>query len=160
MRVLSAALSLLGSVIPAALLGLVLVVVTADVVARLFFATSIHVAHDIAIIALAGVVWFGIVGTAQANELFGIRFFTDRLPAKLRSWTDILVSVLIIVIASEVFRAAIVQVETARFTRFVSLGWPKWIVSAGLAGAMAAVIVVELIRLGRTLKSRLGERTE
>ena len=160
MRVLSSALAVLGSVIPAALLGLVLLVVTADVVARLFLATSIHFAHDIAIIALAGVVWFGIVGTAQSGELFGIRFFTDRLSEKLRGWTDRLVHVLTIVIAFEVLRAAMIQVETARFTRFVSLGWPKWIVSAGLAGAMAALIVVELIRLGQTLKSHWGGRAE
>lgn len=152
MRLLSRFLALIGSALPAILLGVILVVVSADVFARLLLSRSIHVSHDLAIIALAGVVWFGIVGTAQARELFGIRYFTDRLPRRMQRPVAILVDVLVIVIAAEVMRAAFIQVQTARFTRFVSLGWPKWIVSAGLAAAMGALILVQLLHLVRMIR--------
>lgn len=153
MRIFSAFLTLLGAAAPAALLGVVLLVVSADVFARLFLSASIHIAHDLAIVALAGVVWFGIVDTARQGELFGIRFFTDRLPANMRYWVQVLVHVAIIVIAFEVARSGIAQVQGARFTRFVSLGWPKWIVSAALAVAMGTLILVEGQRLRRLLTS-------
>ena len=152
MRLLSRLISLLGSALPAVLLGLILVVVSADVFARLLLSQSVHVSHDLAIVALAGVVWFGIVGTAQERELFGIRFLTDRLPQRMQRPVAILVDVLVIVIAAEVMRTAIIQVQTARFTKFVALGWPKWIVSAGLATAMAALILVQLMHLAGLLR--------
>ncbi|WP_335949466.1 TRAP transporter small permease [Salipiger bermudensis] len=151
MRILSGFLTLLGAAVPATLLGIVLLIVSADVFARLFLSTSIHVAHDLAIVALAGVVWFGMVDTARQGELFGIRFFSDRLPTIVRYWVQVLVHVAVIVIAFEIAGSGISQVQGSRFTRFVSLGWPKWIVSAGLVGAMGALMLVESQRLWRLL---------
>jgi TRAP-type C4-dicarboxylate transport system permease small subunit len=45
-------------------------------------------------------------------------------------------------------------VQTARFTRFVALGWPKWIVSAGLAAAMATLILVQIVQLWSLFRGR------
>ncbi|EAR51260.1 hypothetical protein OG2516_17565 [Oceanicola granulosus HTCC2516] len=152
MRPLSYLLTFLGSVVPAVLLGVILMVVSADVFMRLVLRDSLHIAHDLAIVALAGVVWFGIVGTARERELFGIKVLTDRLPHRWRIAVGVAVDLLVILIAAQVLRAAVIQVETARFTRFVALGWPKWIVSAGLAAAMAALIVVQLLHLWRLFR--------
>lgn len=154
MRILSRILDLLGSALPAILLGIILVVVSADVFARLLLSKSVHISHDLAIVALAGLVWFGIVGVAKEGELFGITFFTKRLPARLQIPVAAAVNLLVMFIAAEVMRTAIIQVQTARFTRFVALGWPKWIVSAGLAAAMAALILVQLIQLFSLLRKR------
>ncbi len=154
MRVLSYLFTILGSVVPAALLGVILVVVSADVFMRLVLEKSIHISHDLAIVALAGVVWFGIVGTARERELFGIKVLTDRLPARFQSPVAVMVDLLVIVIAAHVLHAALIQVETARFTRFVALGWPKWIVSGGLAIAMGALILVQFLHLLRLFRSR------
>jgi TRAP-type C4-dicarboxylate transport system permease small subunit len=64
------------------------------------------------------------------------------------------VHVLVIAIAAQVLHAAVVQVQTARFTRFVALGWPKWIVSAGLAAAMATLILVQIVQLWSLFRGR------
>lgn len=154
MRLLSHILKLLGTGLPAVLLGVILVVVSADVFARLVLSQSVHISHDLAIIALAGVVWFGIVGTAQERGLFGIRFLTDRLPQRMQTPVAVIVDLLVIIIAAEVMRTAIIQVQTARFTRFIALGWPKWIVSAALATAMGALIIVQLRHLLDLSRSR------
>lgn len=154
MRSLSLFFTFVGSILPAALLGVVLVVVSADVFARLVLSSSLHISHDLAIVALAGLVWWGIVGAARDRELFGIRFFTDKLPPAWQRPVAILVDLLVIAIAVQVAHSAVMQVQTARFTRFVALGWPKWIVSAALASAMAALILAQLIHLWSLLRKR------
>jgi len=157
MTMLTRLFVLIGSVVPAVLLGIVLLVVTADVFARNLFHQSIAVSHDLAIVALSGVVWFGIVGISATGGLFGVQYFVDRLP---RGWQPVVhgfVHIVVILIAAAVLQAAIIQVETARFTRFLSLGWPKWIVSAMLAVAMALVIATQLLQLFRLLRGRRDE---
>src|SRR5687767_3028908 len=154
MRAVDRVLVAVGSVVPAALLGLVLVVVTANVVARTILGISFHTAHDLALIAFAGVVWFGLVGAALDGQMFGVNFFVDRLPRGPRRFVKLLVRAIVVAIALTVVYAAWAQIETARFTRFLALGWPKWIVSAGLLVSMLLLVVVQireavdLIRVG------------
>ena len=149
-------LELFGSYLPAVLLAIVLLVVSADVFIRTALRESFHAAHDISIIAFAGVVWFGIIGAALNKQLFGVRFFVDKLPPRPRQWLQALTHLVIIVISLAVIRAAIVQVETSRFTTFLSLGWPKWIVSAALGVAMGTLIVVQILQLFEPWRTRSG----
>jgi TRAP-type C4-dicarboxylate transport system permease small subunit len=135
------------------LLAVVLIVVTANVIARTILATPFYVAHDIALISFAGVVWLGVIGAALTGQLFGVEFFIDRLPGRWRTGAKILARVFVILIAAAVIRAAVAQITTARFTTFLALGWPKWIVSAGLLVAMVALIVVQLIAIATTLRN-------
>jgi TRAP-type C4-dicarboxylate transport system permease small subunit len=153
MRWVTRALDLLGSALPAVLLAVVLIVVTANVIARTILATPFYVAHDIALISFAGVVWLGVIGAALTGQLFGVEFFIDRLPGRWRTGAKMLARVFVILIAAAVIRAAVAQITTARFTTFLALGWPKWIVSAGLLVAMAALIVVQLIAIATTLRN-------
>ena len=150
-------LDLIGSDLPAILLAIVLLVVSADVFLRTALRVSFHEAHDIAILAFSGVVWFGVVGASVNNQLFGVRFFVERLPRSSRRYLEAATHLTLILISLAVLRAAIAQVETARFTVFLALGWPKWIVSAALAVAMVAIVttqVVQLIELARRWNDR------
>lgn len=155
-RLVAGLLSLFGSVLPAALLGLVLVVVAANVVARSLLGWSFHAAHDIALIAFAGVVWFGVIGAAVAGQMFGVNWFVDQLPPRLRLCARVLAHLLVIAVALAVIQAAQAQVASARFTRFLALGWPKWIVSAGLGGAMVLLIVVQIAQIAALFRGRAG----
>ena len=150
-------LDLIGSDLPAVLLTIVLLVVSADVFLRTVLRVSFHEAHDIAILAFSGVVWFGVVGASLNNQLFGVRFFVDRLPRYPRRCLQAATHVVLILISLAVLRAAIAQVETARFTVYLALGWPKWIVSAALAVAMVAVVVIQIVQL-RDLRHRRNGR--
>jgi len=150
-------LDLIGSDLPAILLAIVLLVVSADVFLRTALRVSFHEAHDIAILAFSGVVWFGVVGASLNNQLFGVRFFVERLPRNSRRYLEAATHLTLVLISLAVFRAAIAQVETARFTVYLALGWPKWIVSAALAVAMVAIVitqVVQLIELARRWNGR------
>ena len=150
-------LDLIGSDLPAILLAIVLLVVSADVFLRTALRVSFHEAHDIAILAFSGVVWFGVVGASLNNQLFGVRFFVERFPRSSRRYLEAATHLTLILISLAVLRAAIAQVETARFTIFLALGWPKWIVSAALAVAMVAIVitqVVQLIELARRWNGR------
>jgi len=147
-------LELFGSDLPAVLLTIVLLVVSADVFIRTALRESFHTAHDIASLAFAGVVWFGIIGASLNRQLFGVRFFIDKLPPGPRQWVQALTHLLIIGISLTVIRAAIAQVKTARFTTFLSLGWPKWIVSAALGVAMGMIIVVQILQLFELWRTR------
>jgi TRAP-type C4-dicarboxylate transport system permease small subunit len=141
-----------GSAVPALLLAVVLVVVTANVVARTLLGLPFYMAHDIALVALAGMVWFGAVGAAIHGQLFGVAWFVERLPPRARTVARIVAHLAVIAIALAVIEAARAQIASARFTRFLALGWPKWIVSAGLLGAMAALILVQVGAIWRTLR--------
>ena len=140
-------LSLTGSVLPAILLGAVLGVVTANVLARTILAIPFYAAHDLALVAFAGVVWFGIIGAALNGQLFGVSFFVARLPQRMQKGAVLLAHLIVILIAIAVIHAAYAQITTARFTRFLALGWPKWIVSAGLLTAMVLLIAVHLRKI-------------
>jgi TRAP-type C4-dicarboxylate transport system permease small subunit len=157
MRAIDRVLTAIGSVVPAALLGLVLVVVTANVFARTILAVPFYTAHDIALIAFAGVVWFGLVGAALNGQMFGVNFFVDRLPAWPRLIARLFVRAIVIAIALAVIHAAWAQIETARFSRFLALGWPKWIVSAGLLVSMVLLILVQVREAVELLGSRTRE---
>lgn len=139
-------LRLLGSALPAALLGIVLVVVSAEVFARTVLQRPFQSAHELSVVAFAFVVWFGIVGNAAKGQMFGVRVFVDRMPPRARRVAEAFGHVSVLLIAGAVLHSAVVQVQTSQFTRFLALGWPKWIVPAGLAVAMASVLAIHAVR--------------
>lgn len=156
MRIVDRVLDIVGSVLPTVLLVVVLVVVTANIVARTALGIPFHAAHDLALVAFAGVVWFGLVGAAINGQMFGVNFLVDKLPPALRRVIMILSRLIVIAIALAVIRASWAQIETARFTRFLALGWPKWIVSAGLMMSMVMIIVVQAREAIELLRSPAG----
>lgn len=146
-------LRLIGAALPALLLGIVLVVVGAEVFARTVLHRPFQTAHEMAVVAFAFVVWFGIVGNAATGQMFGVRLFVDRLPPRAKPWAEALGHLCVVAIAAAVLHSAWVQVQTSQFTRFLALGWPKWIVPAGLAVAMASVVAIHAGRLVALLRS-------
>lgn len=144
MKWLDRILEAIGSIAPAVLLAVVILVVTANVIARSVFGLPFHAAHDIAILAFTGVVWFGLVGAAINGQMFGVNYFVDRLPGRLPVYFQLLARAIVIFFGLAVIYSAWVQIGTARFTRFLALGWPKWIISAGLLASMVLLIVVQL----------------
>lgn len=153
-RALIFLLRFIGEVIPTILLGVVLVVVSANVISRTVFREGLQQANELAIVCFAGVVFFGIVGAALDRQMFGVDYFVSRLPPKFHIAAIALGHLLVIAISFEVVRAAMAQISTARFTTFLALGWPKWIVSAGLGSAMAAIIVVQILHLATLWRER------
>ena len=140
-------LQLLGSVIPSILLAIVLVVITASVVARSVFQVSFQSANELAIVAFSFAVWFGIIGAALSGQLIGVSFFINQVPSRWQRPVQLVAHLLVILISSKVIQAAYAQVSTSHFTRFLSLGWPKWIIPAGLMVAMIVFILVQLLAI-------------
>lgn len=147
-------LAVMSSVLPAILLGIVLVVVSANVIARTLLGLPFYAAHDLAMICFAGVVWFGVVGAAINGQLFGVAWFVSLLPPRLGRAARLLSNAIVILVAVAVIQASAAQIGTARFTRFLALGWPKWIVSAGLLGAMVMLILVQLREIWREVRGQ------
>ncbi len=145
--VLRTFLRLIGEIIPTLLLAGVLIVVSANVISRTILREGFQTANELAIVCFSGVVFFGIIGAALNKQMFGVDYFISRLPRTLERPALMLSHLLVIIIASAVLHAATAQVATARFTTFLALGWPKWIVSAGLAFAMVAIIATQLLHI-------------
>ncbi|HRJ69948.1 MAG TPA: TRAP transporter small permease subunit [Beijerinckiaceae bacterium] len=144
MKALDDLLKAIGTFVPVVLLAVVLAIVPASVIARNLFDAEVYAAHDIAMLAFAGVVWFGLVGAAIDGQLFGVNFFVDKLPGDLPRYCRIASCFVVILCSLAVIYSAWMQIGTARFSRFLTLGWPKWIVSAGLLASMALIILVQL----------------
>jgi C4-dicarboxylate transporter DctQ subunit len=62
--------------------------------------------------------------------------------------------ILILLIAAQVIRAAFAQIATARFTTFLTLGWPKWIMAVLLAAGMALIFVGRIVQMVDTFGSK------
>lgn len=152
MRTLRAIVEFVGVTVPALLLAALVAIVMADVVARNFFAMSIMWAQELAVVLMAAAVWLGLAGASMNGQLFGISLFVDRLPERFAPFARLLADLLILVIAAQVIRAAYAQISTARFTTFLTLGWPKWIVAALLATGMALVIVGRLLDMAENVR--------
>jgi TRAP-type C4-dicarboxylate transport system permease small subunit len=91
-------------------------------------------------------VWLGAIGAAKRDDLMGVRYFVDLLPPRGRRLVHATMNILVALIATGVIYAAIMQIRTARFTTFMSIGVPKWVMSVGLAISMAAIVVMYLAR--------------
>lgn len=155
MKSLQLFLRFFGTVVPAILIAALVVIVMADVVVRNFLAMSILWAHDLAVILLAAAVWLGLTGAAMSGQLFGIDLVIGRLPARLARPAQLVADLAAILIAAALIRAAWAQISTSGFTRFLSLGWPKWIVAALLAFGMALIILSRLVDIAGRYR---GER--
>jgi C4-dicarboxylate transporter DctQ subunit len=133
---------LFGIDLPALLTGAIVLIVFADVAARNIFHAPLAWAHELAVVLMAGVVWFGLAGAFMSGQMFGITLLVERLPESARRLAMIVADILTILIAIAVVHAAYAQITTARFTTFLSLGWPKWIIALFLACGMVLVIIV------------------
>lgn len=159
MKALDYVLRAIGTTFPVVLLAIVLVIVPINVVARNLFDTEVYAAHDIAMLAFAGVVWFGLIGATIDGQMFGVNFFVDRLPGALPRYCRI-ASRAVVVCGAAVIYSAWMQIGTSRFSRFLTLGWPKWIVSAGLLASMALIIVIQLREIVQLRRGAFPEKTE
>lgn len=152
MKAIRALIDFLSVTIPAVLLAGLVGIVMADVMARNFFAMSILWAQEIAVILMAATVWLGLAGAAMQGQLFGISLFVDRLPDRVAPYVRLVADLLVLLIAVQVIQAALAQISTARFTTFITLGWPKWIVAAFLGTGMVLVMLARLIEIAENLR--------
>ena len=143
---------LFGVALPAVTTGAIVLVVFADVIARNFFQAPIPWAHDLAVVMMAVTVWFGLVGACMSDQMFGIAIIVDRLPQRAQVVAMVAADLLTILIAAAVVHAAYAQISTARFTTFLALGWPKWIIAAFIAAGMIMIIVVRLLDIVARLR--------
>ncbi|WP_367716598.1 TRAP transporter small permease subunit [Nitratireductor sp. GISD-1A_MAKvit] len=88
------------------------------------------------------------------NQLFGVSLFVDLLPPRLAFAARLLADMLVLLIAAQVIRAAFAQITTARFTVFLSLGWPKWIMAALLAAGMTMVVLSRLLEMAVNIRNQ------
>lgn len=147
MNVLRSLLNFLGMTLPALLLAALVAIVMADVLARNFFGMSIQWAQELAVVLLGATVWLGLSGAAMQGQLFGISLFVDRLPARAAIIAQLMADLVMMLIALRVIQAAVAQIATARFTTFLTLGWPKWIMAVLLATGMALILVGRIVQM-------------
>lgn len=156
MKLIRCAIVLIGSIVPSILLAIVLIVTTANVIARTVFQTSFSAANELAIVAFSLAVWFGIIGASASGQLIGVSFFTSRLTLQWQRITHIISCLLVIAICGFVIQAAYAQVSTSHFTTFLALGWPKWIIPAGLMVSMGFFILIQLLEIHKITRNKKG----
>jgi len=143
---------LVGSVFPVILLALVIISVGADVIGRNVFSAPIFGASEVSVLAFVWLVWLGVIGAAKRDDLMGVRYFVDLLPPRGRHLVHATMNVMVALIAAGAIYAAIMQIRTARFTTFMSIDVPKWVMSVGLAISMAAILAMFLAKAWSELK--------
>jgi TRAP-type transport system small permease protein len=147
---------LVGSVIPVMLLALVIISVGADVLGRNVFSAPIFGASEVSVLAFVWLVWLGVIGAAKRDDLMGVRYFVDLLPHRSKHLVHATVNITVALIAAGVIYAAIMQIRTARFTTFMSINVPKWVLSVGLLISMAAILAMFLGKAWNELKRARG----
>lgn len=147
-------ITLAGVGLPSAMIAALVLIVLADVLARNLFATSISWAQEMAVILLIGSVWLGLAGASLQGQMVGVSILTDRLSPRNRRVIETAADLCVIAIAAATSHAAHAQMATARFTKFLALGWPKWILAAFLAVGMGLVILARVVDIATRLKER------
>lgn len=154
MKILRGVLDVFSGLLPSVLIGMLVLVVLVDVAGRNILHMSIPWAHDLTIILMSAAVWFALADVARNDQMFGVAVLTGRLPQAWQGIAAMLKDLLVILIAAETIRAAVAQITSSRFTTFLSLGWPKWIVALFLALGMAAVVLERVLTIIDRLVAR------
>lgn len=145
----AATLDVLGDRLPAALLAVIVVVVTADVGGRFLFRSPLRAANEIAVVSLVWLTFLGTIGVARHGGQIGVEYFVSLLPPRPRAIAVGVRDVLVAAVAAGAVYAAYVQITTGRFATLPLTGVPRtWLTAAMLVG-MALVALVHLRKAWR-----------
>jgi len=124
-------------------LGLVIVLVFADVVARFAFATSISWAGEVARLAFVYMIYFGVAYAIRDRRHMRVTVLLDLAPDRLRRVMMLAAETVFLVYSIAVFWLGIVitQQATARGQILSATEWPTGVLYAAIvfSGALSAV---------------------
>ncbi|MFY2822339.1 TRAP transporter small permease [Ruegeria sp. MALMAid1280] len=147
------------------MLGAIIILVFADVIARFAFSTSIAVANELARFCFVYMIYFGVSYAIRERRHMRVTVILDMLPDGLRRWVFALAELVFLVYSIVVCWLGVVITQQAleRGKILSSTEWPLSVLYAAiiLSGALS------VLRLGHSLwrvvvhnDTRLGPQTD
>jgi TRAP-type C4-dicarboxylate transport system permease small subunit len=148
-----------------AMLGAIIALVFADVVARFAFATSIAIANEMARFCFVYMIYFGVSYAIRERRHMRVTVLLDALPAALRRWVFATAELVFLIYSVGVCYLGIVitQNSVERGRILSSTEWPLGVLYAAIvfSGALSAArLVHSLYRVVRHGDDRLTPQTD
>ena len=147
------------------MLGMIIILVFADVIARLAFSTSIAVANELARFSFVYMIYFGVSYAIRERRHMRVTVLIDVMPKALRHWMFVL-SELIFLIYSVVvcwLGVVITQQSIDRGKILSSTEWPQAVLYAAIifSGALSSLRLLQSIKAAVVDgDTRLGPQTD
>lgn len=129
------------------MLGAIIVLVFADVIARFAFSTSIAVANELARFCFVYMIYFGVSYAIRERRHMRVTVVLDLLPESLRRWTFALAEMVFLIYSVTVCWLGIVITQQAfeRGTILSSTQWPMGALYAAiiLSGALSCLRLLQ-----------------
>lgn len=147
------------------MLGAIIVLVFADVIARFAFSTSIAVANELARLSFVWMIYFGVSYAIRERRHMRVTVILDMLPQGLRRWVFALSEAVFLIYSVAVCWLGIVitQQSLDRGKILSSTEWPTAVLYAAIVfsgGLSAARLVHSLWRVLARGDLRLGPQTD
>lgn len=148
-----------------AMLGAIIALVFADVVARFAFATSIAIANEMARFCFVYMIYFGVSYAIRERRHMRVTVLLDALPPGLRRWVFATAELVFLIYSVGVCYLGIVitQNSVERGRILSSTEWPLGVLYAAIvfSGALSAArLVHSLYRVVRHGDDRLTPQTD
>ncbi|NBB83540.1 MAG: TRAP transporter small permease subunit [Alphaproteobacteria bacterium] len=148
-----------------AMLGAIIALVFADVVARFAFATSIAIANEMARFCFVYMIYFGVSYAIRERRHMRVTVLLDALPPALRRWVFATAELVFLIYSVGVCYLGIVitQNSVERGRILSSTEWPLGVLYAAIvfSGALSAArLVHSLYRVVRHGDDRLTPQTD
>ena len=159
-RVAEASISL-GHRIAQLAIVCMMALITADVIARNVFKTSLLISDEVSGYLLVVMTFFGIAYSLRSGSLLRIEFLLFALPKRLRGVVDVLFDVVALVVCLLLLRAMV---------RFTWITWereaiaptlietPLWIPQLAMPVGMVILVIAFLLELRGSILRMLGRR--
>lgn len=132
-----------------AMLGAIIVLVFADVIARFAFATSIAVANEMARFCFVYMIYFGVSYAIRERRHMRVTVLLDALPALWRRWAFAAAEIVFLIYSIAVCYLGVVitQNSVARGRILSSTEWPLGVLYAAIifSGALSAARLIQSI---------------
>ena len=129
------------------MLGAIIVLVFADVIARFAFSTSVAVANELARFCFVYMIYFGVSYAIRERRHMRVTVVLDLLPEDMRRWTFALAEVVFLVYSVVVCWLGVVITQQAfeRGTILSSTQWPTGVLYAAiiLSGALSCLRLLQ-----------------
>lgn len=138
--------------IPAALMAVMTIAVTSDVVMRYIFNNSIAEASSLAKVSMLWMIFLGSAGVSRRGAQICLDYFSPRLSGKGRAILDIVVETITITVLSMLGYAIIAYLNAAKFVPMPGLGLSKRYISLAAAIGILLMILHSMIHLIRAFR--------
>lgn len=152
MKILKFVSSLIEDIIPGVLLGLMTIIVLADVIGRYVFNHPFVGVSELALIGMVWVIFLGAVGVLRRREHIALELFVDRLGHRGQAILDTVIHLVMLTVLADLLYLSIKFVTTTYFSNLVVTGLSRRFMAVSIVIMIGLMLIIVLQRTYRAVR--------